>query len=29
MCQKAIEDLDEDNNGLISVYDFETVLQIL
>mgnify|MGYP001059695042 CR=1 FL=1 len=29
ICQKGIEDLDDDNNGLINVYDFETVLQRL
>lgn len=29
MCQKGIQDLDDDNNGLINVYDFETVLQRL
>lgn len=29
ICQKSIEDLDDDNNGLINVYDFETVLQRL
>lgn len=26
-CRKAIEDLDDDGNGQISMYDFETVLQ--
>ena len=28
-CQKAIEDLDDDGNRLINVYDLETVLQRL
>jgi hypothetical protein len=28
-CQKSIEDLDDDGNGLINVYDFETALQRL
>lgn len=26
-CRKAIEDLDDDGNGQISIYDFETVLE--
>ncbi len=29
VCRKGIEDLDDDGNGLISIYDFETVLQRL
>ena len=28
-CVKAIEDLDDDDNGLINIYDFETVLERL
>ena len=26
-CRKAIEELDEDGNGQISIYDLETVLE--
>lgn len=26
-CRKAVEDLDEDGNGQVSIHDFETVLQ--
>lgn len=26
-CRKAVEDLDDDGNGQISIYDFETVLE--
>lgn len=26
-CRKAIEDLDDDGNGQISIYDLETVLE--
>lgn len=25
-CRKAIEDLDDDGNGVISIFDLETVL---
>lgn len=28
-CRRAVEDLDDDGNGLISIFDFETVLQRL
>jgi Ca2+-binding EF-hand superfamily protein len=28
-CRRAVEDLDDDGNGLINIYDFETVLQRL
>lgn len=28
-CRQAVEDLDDDGNGLINVYDLETVLQRL
>jgi hypothetical protein len=28
-CRRAVEDLDDDGDGLINIYDFETVLQRL
>lgn len=28
-CRRAIEDLDDDGNGQINIYDFETALQRL
>lgn len=28
-CRKAVQDLDDEGNGQISIYDFETVLQRL